>query len=168
MPAQKPGSSEQTVQTDPRLIAAVVARFGPLVVDLAAHAGNAQAPVFIPPEYNSLTYPWDAQGLPVGNRWLNPPFENIALWAERCLCYGTQASPIFFHVPASVGSNWYRDFLHERAYLLFLNGRVKYVGHTQGYPKDCLIAVFGMAPGFEVWTWLPPSEARPRRPKHAA
>lgn len=47
MPAQKPGKSKQDYGTPKDFIDAVAARFGPLVVDLAAHAGNAKCLEFI-------------------------------------------------------------------------------------------------------------------------
>lgn len=153
MPAQRPHRSKQDVQTDPALIAAVIELFGPLVVDLAAGAENAQAAVFFDEAHDSLVDPWAGGGLPTGNRWLNPPFENIAPWAEKCAANGTRENRIFFHVPASVGSNWFRDHVAGKALVLFLNGRVTYVGHTQPYPKDCIIAIYGEPHGYAVWSW---------------
>jgi hypothetical protein len=59
-------------------------------------------------------------------------------------------------VPASVGSNWYRDFIHERhgVKVLFLNGRICFDGKN-GYPKDCMLVLFGTGQPFavDVWTW---------------
>lgn len=153
MPAQRPGRSEQNVQTDPLLIAAVVRRFGPLVLDLAASGENTQAPLFFDEDADSLSDECAWDDLPIGNRWLNPPFGNIAPWAAKCAATCTEDSPIFLHVPASVGANWFRDYVDGKALVLLLNGRVTYVGHKQPYPKDCLLAVYGMPPGYEVWDW---------------
>lgn len=154
MPAQKPGRSFQNYQTDPRLIAAVVRRFGPLVLDLAASADNTQAPLYFDEEFDSLKQNWQDPDLPAGNRWLNPPFGDIGRWAAKCVESAGSPNRIIFHVPASVGANWYRDFVHRWAAVLFLNGRVTYVGQTQPFPKDCLIAVYGDAPGCDVWSWM--------------
>lgn len=158
MPAQKPGASEQSVQTDPLFIAAVVERFGPLVIDLAASAENAQAPNYITAEQDSLAQDWEEEGWPSGNRWLNPPFKNIGQWAAKCARYETRAphaesNPILFLVPAGIGANWYRDHVHGKARVSFLNGRLTFVGHTKPYPKDCMLCVYGRPPGFEVWSW---------------
>lgn len=162
MPRQRPHRSEQSVQTDPRLIAAVVRRWGPLVIDLAADAGNAQALSWIGEEIDSLSLPWLA--VKPGNRWLNPPFGNIAPWAKKCSEEAAPDRRIFLHVPASTGANWFRDYVWGKAYICFLSGRVTYVGHNTCYPKDTVVAVYGdlttinrvteQRVGAEVWEWL--------------
>lgn len=154
MPRQKPGRSVQAVQTDPRLIAAVERRFGHLVLDLAASAENTQAPYYFDEDDDSLRDECDWNAAPVGNRWLNPPFADIAPWAAKCWAYGRPGNKTFLHVPASTGANWFRDYVDGKALVMLLNGRVTYVGHTTCYPKDCIVAVYGMEPGYEVWDWL--------------
>jgi hypothetical protein len=62
-------------------------------------------------------------------------------------------------VPAAVGANWWRDHVHEEASVLFLNGRLTFVGHTSPYPKDLALLLFAthtdhVAPKwYEVWNW---------------
>ena len=57
-------------------------------------------------------------------------------------------------MPASVGSNWFRDHVFQKSLVLFLNNRIKFVGAKDAYPKDCIIAAYGFgAPGFEMWRW---------------
>ena len=66
-------------------------------------------------------------------------------------------------MPASVWSNWYRDFIHEQhgVQTLFLNGRLCFIKDWQHtinpedwallyevtalYPKDCICVLFGTA-----------------------
>lgn len=60
---------------------------------------------------------------------------------------------ILMLVPASVGSNWYRDFVFRKAQTVFINGRIKFLGQMQPYPKDLMLCVFGFDQyDFEVWT----------------
>jgi hypothetical protein len=58
-------------------------------------------------------------------------------------------------VTAGVGSNWWRDHVHDKARVLLLNGRITFVGETHGYPKDCCLLLYGpsVEPGYEVWSW---------------
>lgn len=62
-----------------------------------------------------------------------------------------------FLVPAGVGANWYRDFIHRRALVLALNGRLAFMPDkpTWLYPKDCILCLFGptVTPDFDVWSW---------------
>jgi phage N-6-adenine-methyltransferase len=97
------------------------------------------------------------------NFWLNPPYSHIEPWAKKCaetvetwkgLNDGrTQRQRIFFLVPAGVGSNWFARHVHLRALVFFLNGRIRFVGQEQYYPKDNILCVFGAAPEYVVWRW---------------
>ncbi len=155
MPTQKSSTSEQVVQTDPLLMRAVERRFGALHVDLAATMANTQAAVFISKEQDSLRQPW-ATLYPRGRMWLNPEFNNIGEWAWKCArecVHLKRGGNIFLLTPASIGANWFRDYVAPHARVIALNGRLTFVGHKQPYPKDCMLSVYGMTPGFEVWDW---------------
>ena len=93
--------------------------------------------------------PWHAIG---GLLWLNPPFGKITPWAAKCHAEAAKGARIALLVPASIGSNWYRDNIHDRHRVLFLNGRIVFDGKN-GFPKDCMLVIFGDEPGFDVWTW---------------
>lgn len=145
------GESRQDFETPPDLIKVVEQRFGKIGFDLAADKYNTKAKRFFSPEDDSLSKVWSMAGDVSLPKWLNPPFARIAPWAKKCS--ERQMGRILLLTPASVGSNWYRDYVHRRARVYFLNGRITFVGESQGYPKDCMLSVFGMKPGFEIWTW---------------
>lgn len=156
-PKQKPGKSRQDYGTPGDFIAAVERRFGRLAVDLAARADNAKAPTWIDEDADSLATATRWDGLCDRLLWLNPPFANIAPWAAKCLLHAEACAAlggrIFLLTPASVGANWYSAHVHQKALVLFLNGRITFEGTTDPYPKDCMLSVFGEVPGFEVWRW---------------
>lgn len=89
--------------------------------------------------------------------WLNPPFTDIGAWAKKCAMTAHYGGKIAMLVPASVGSNWFRDYVHGNAYVLALNGRIAFDPKrpTWGYPKDCILCLYGHTPrtGFDVWSW---------------
>lgn len=151
--------SKQNYSTPRNFLDAVERRFGKIVFDLAADMTNRKAHSFYSINDNSLVQPWHKLG---GLLWLNPPFTNIGLWAEKCAFEAKLGAKIAFLTPASVGSNWFRDHVHNKAYVLALNGRLMFDGATDPYPKDCMLSVYGfVAPGFtlepvkgfDVWTW---------------
>lgn len=154
-PAQKPGRSKQDVQTPADFIAAVKRRFGisEFDIDLAASPENAQAAMFYTKEINALKQPWRTKASGWG--WLNPEFSNIAPWVEKSFTESRKAARVLMLVPAGVGANWWRDWVHGKAFVLLLNGRLTFVGHTQPYPKDCALLVYGpdVSAAYEVWTW---------------
>ena len=163
MPEQKPGRSVQEVGTPRAFLDAVETRFGELKWDLAADETNHVTPDWSGPgsrrQPDSLAGAWWA--LPAGLLWLNPPYGNIAPWAEKCSGwrfgdYGSSRyQRIAFLVPASVGSNWFADHVDGKALVIFLRPRLTFVGHTQSYPKDLILAIYGEKPGYECWRWKP-------------
>ena len=154
------GKSEQDVGTPRVFLDAVEKRFGKIAFDLAAIEKNAVCRGYYGPDRSvpelrdSLAQEWGEHD---GTLWLNPPFSNIAPWAEKCAkeCADRQAWTLLL-VPASVGSNWFAEHVADRALVLFLTGRITFVGSTQPYPKDLLLACYGFqARGFSTWKWRP-------------
>lgn len=157
------GESKQDYGTDPRLVRAVVQRFGKMDFDLAATRENSQCgeDYFGPgsaENEDALSLSWDALK---GNLWLNPPYADIATWAKKCASYRGMGK-IFFLVPASVGANWFTDHVQPHAHTFILNGRLTFVGETNAFPKDCMLCVYMPAwtvagelvrGTIEVWRW---------------
>jgi len=154
MPAQRPGNSKQDYATPPEFIAAVKKRFciDHFTYDLAASATNTQARFYFDEKIDSLKQDWSKLD---GDLWLNPPYANIRPWVEKCATTITgRRRRIFFLVPAAVGSNWFADHVDLEALVLFLNGRISFDGKAP-YPKDCILAVYGVPPEYAVWRWKP-------------
>lgn len=175
MPAQKPGRSVQDYQTPTAFLDAVrgwlqIEQFS---IDLAADVDNAVCPRFYHEADNALMQDWNAEGW----AWLNPPFSALAPWVQRAWEQTQQGAYLVMLVPAGVGSNWWRDWVHDKARVLLLNGRLcfipdwattidpattkpgkgppRYYSSPPLYPKDCCLLCYapGVTPGYEVWTW---------------
>lgn len=153
MPKQKPHRSVQEVQTPPEFLAAVkrFLRIEAFAIDLAASAENTAADRFYSKADNALLESW----VYAGWGWLNPEYTDIAPWVERACGQAQQGAKVAMLVPAAVGSNWWRDFVHEKAAVLLLNGRIKFVGHEDYYQNDCALVLYGSdyPSGYSVWQW---------------
>jgi len=154
MPAQKPGKSRQDYGTPEAFINAVIKRFGPLACDLAATRENSKAPYLYKPSMDSLKYPW-AISFPTGNLWLNPPFENIGVWAEKCALESLKrAGSILFLTPASIGTEWFAQWVEPYAHVIGLRPRLTFEGCKDPYPKDLILSVYSAGlRGFSTWRW---------------
>lgn len=158
MPRQKPGTSKQDYGTPPAFIAAVLARLRnkSFIFDFAADYTNNKAAKYWTQTDNALAYQADEWAAKVrgGWGWLNPPFGDIAPWARKCAEAEDAGAHIAFLVPASIGANWFSDYIHQRALVLALNGRLDFIPGKL-YPKDCMLCLFGptVSPGFDVWCW---------------
>ena len=154
VPLQKPGRSKQDYQTPPEFLAAVKQLLGinEFAVDLAASATNTAAAKFYDESISSLSQVWRTA---VGQwAWLNPPYGDLKVWV-RAAWGARHDANIAMLVPAGVGSNWWRDYVHQKALVYLLNGRITFVGQPTCYPKDCCLLLYGRAilPRYEVWDW---------------
>lgn len=154
MPKQKPHRSVQTYGTPVELLQAVKRRLhiGAFACDLAASAENAVAPLFYSEGNSAFDNTWN---MGTGVSWLNPPFENIKPWVEKAWEESQKGAHVVMLLPASVGSNWYKDYVHQKAYVVFISPRITFVGETTPYPKDLMLCVyqpFSMH-GTDVWRW---------------
>jgi len=150
-PTIKRGKSKQDYSTPKEFLDAVRARFGSIDADLAASAANAVSPAFYDvAKEDSLTRAWNELG---GWLWLNPPFNNIEPWAAKCAAESALGARILFLTPASVGSNWFQQWVYPSANVLMLNPRISFDGKN-AFPKDLILSVFsGGMRGMQPWRW---------------
>lgn len=152
-PMPKPGQSEQVVCTPKVLLDAVrnrlhIAEFD---IDLAASADNTVADKYYTEADNALIQPWTVPGW----GWCNPPYADLEPWVAKGYKEALIGAQTAMLVPASVGANWWADHVHDQAHVLFLNGRVTFVGHTKPYPKDLALLLYSPIAynGYEIWNW---------------
>lgn len=153
MPVQKPHQSKQDYQTPVEVIKAAEYLIGSSFVwDLAAESANKICTHFYSPTDDALKKPWNKKGW----CWLNPPFANIDPWVHKAFMESTlQGAHIAVLIPASVGSNWWKKWVHEKAQVYLLNGRITFVGQDAPYPKDCALLLYrpNVRGGYSVFNW---------------
>ena len=145
-------NSKQDYATPDDFFLAVRTRFGPLAWDLAASEYNTKIAFYFNEATNSLIQQWHT--ISPEYLWLNPPYSNIRPWAKKCLDESEQGAKILFLVPAAVGSNWFAEFVHRKAVVLFLSPRLCFDGKNP-YPKDCMLVVWNkiIQPEYQIWRW---------------
>jgi phage N-6-adenine-methyltransferase len=164
-PKQKPGRSKQDYCTPPEFLDALknklaIPRFW---CDLAASKENAVAEWFYTQEDDALKQDWNAATCnffvprfhPGEWAFCNPPYANIRPWAMKAYTESAKGAQIAMLTPASVGANWWADYVQDGAYTLFLNGRLTFTGETTPYPKDSAILLWTKwtAGSNSVWSW---------------
>lgn len=156
-PAQRRGSSKQDYGTPPELLRAVRHRLqiDDFIVDVAASKENAVCDNFYTEEDDGLSQSWGYRETQGGWAWCNPPYSDITPWVATAVEEARRGANIAMLLPASVGSNWWRDYVQHQAYKVYLNGRLTFVGCSDPYPKDCALLLYtpwGFN-GEEVWEW---------------
>jgi DNA (cytosine-5)-methyltransferase 1 len=155
VPKQKPGRSKQDYQTPEAFLIALTRKLdiGNFKTDLAASHDNAVAGFYFTEEEDSLKQDWTS--LPPGWAFLNPPFSDIEPWVKKA--WESRPAKIAILIPASVGSNWWRDWVHLKCQVLFLNGRLAFIPDQPHalYPKDCALLLYSQnhEVGYRIWTW---------------
>lgn len=182
-------AEEKTIwRTDPRFVAAVVARFGAVHVDASASPGHAIPGVLasITPNEDALgPRPWASYAparISWPSIWLNPPWGPAGLtarWTDRAILEVDRgAGRVLVLVPESVSADWWWR-LAERALVTYSLGRIGYVRPSGeiGERPGCGSSLFYLLPGAKPqpeaalvrWRdWLPPKVRRPRAPHLAA
>lgn len=159
-PKQKPSTSKQDYSTPNDFLVAVrrILAIEDFAIDLAADASNTVCKKFIDEKTDSLKddVSWKSEGW----AFLNPPYKNIAPWAEKAwLQSKVDGAKVALLVPASVGANWWRCFVHKKALVLFLNGRLSFLENGDPYPKDLALLLYGFTPipemltDYLIWDW---------------
>ncbi len=163
MPKQKPGLSKQNYQTPIDFLTAVKKRLHivEFTMDLAASRDNAVCADWYDEEANSLIQPWNLGGW----NWCNPPYANIEPWVKKAMLESLKGAQTAMLVPASVGANWWTEWVEPYAYQSFLNGRLCFIPNWRElgfkspplYPKDCALLLYTpwSFTGNEVWSWKP-------------
>ncbi len=126
-------NSEQVVATPWAFIRAVEAKFGMLHVDLAATDENRKAPVWITPERDTFSVNW-AHVLSGSLGWLNPEFDPMEKWVEKCAIEQQRGAEFLALAPASIGTNWFWDHVQPFA-TVYSIGRIPFEGSHNKYPK---------------------------------
>ena len=143
--------SVQVVSTPWEFVRAVEQKFGPLAIDLAATDENTKCQRWITPEQDTFKADWYRM-LDGGLGWLNPEFDPMALWVEKCAKEARRGAEFLVLTPASIGANWFWDHVKPFA-TVYSVGRMKFEGHKDPYPKDLLLNHYTQNPNHELQRW---------------
>ena len=144
------------ISTPRPFLNAVENRFGPIRWDLAANKENCVTndyKFYGPGSYNyenSLSNDCKWFLLSCELLWLNPPFSNIAPFAQKAMEQRELGAKIAMLMPASVCTNYFNDYVRNNAYIFELTPRVFKVEI-----RDCILALFTPEhyTGREKWEW---------------
>jgi len=83
---------------------------------------------------------WRGHGL----IYVNPPYgREIVPWVERCAAEGLEGSEIVALLPARTDTRWFQDHAATATELLFLRGRLTFVGAESSAPFPSVVCYWG-------------------------
>jgi hypothetical protein len=157
--------TQQNYRTPSEFLDAVLRRFGipRFDFDLACSKHDKVAPYgFEYPLVNALEQDWESELEPDWTNWINPTFNIAGTWAAKCSGSGRRILGLY---PASVSTVWFREHVHERALVIFMQPRLIFlkpdgtpVTDEKGRPtpidRDCMLISWGMGlNGYSCEDW---------------
>lgn len=140
VPATNRHRSDQDHPTPRDFICAIEGRFDLIALDLAATARNRKHGRFISPREDSLKQDWQTL-LKGGMGYLNPPFDPITPWVEKCVAEARKGTRFVMLSRASIDAKWFwQMFPHCTVYAL--SPRIKFVGARDVYPSPLILSAF--------------------------
>jgi phage N-6-adenine-methyltransferase len=120
-------------------------------VDVCAHEQNAKLPVYFDETDDALSIEnWFSTVLERGrwrklSAWANPPYSRaskvLQSWVEKCVEQSQRSCGVVMLLPARTETKWFQP-LWEADALIFVRGRLKFVGGKGSAPFPSVIAVF--------------------------
>ena len=132
-------SDDSTWETPPALFNKLNAQFGPFTLDPCATPETAKCAKFYTRKENGLAQSWSGERV-----FINPPYgRDIIYWMRKCSQEYLKAEIICALIPARTDTRWFQRYvLPFVSMILFVAGRVNFVGSTSGSPFPSLIVIY--------------------------
>lgn len=165
-PTLKRHKSAQDLGTPWEFIRALEKKFGKLTWDLACTLENKKAPYGLHyPEYDAFENSWhdltsirqpvaDYAGIDRKLLYLNPPFDPITPWVQKCAVEVQLGAEILLLAQASIDSNWFWNYVQPFATVYAID-RIKFEGEKHVYPKPLMLCHYcaNPSPVLQRWRW---------------
>jgi site-specific DNA-methyltransferase (adenine-specific) len=79
------------------------------------------------------------------NVWMNPPYSQVGKWMEKAYneCLEHVRTQVVCLVPARTDARWFHNFAQHANEIIFLQGRIRFVGGKSVAPFPSVIIRFG-------------------------
>lgn len=112
-------------------------KFGPFILDPAASSENHKCPLFFTEEDDALTKDWTSDA------FLNPPYSKLKAFCAKAFGESQKHGiRVCLLTPARTDTKAFHDYL-KHGTLIFVKGRIKFVGASAGAPFPSLVTIFG-------------------------
>ncbi len=106
-------------------------------LDPCADAENAKCAKFFTKRQDGLQQKWYGERV-----FCNPPYGRvIGDWVQKMA--GGEAKLSVGLLPARTDTRWFHDYIHGKAEIRFIRGRIKFGGHKNSAPFPSMIVIWG-------------------------
>lgn len=107
-------------------------------LDPCATPANAKCRQYFTRESDGLSQDWGQHVV-----FCNPPYgRDMQRWAAKCLDASRQGATVVLLAHARTDTKWFHSFVHGKAELRFVCGRLKFGDGRQPAPFPSLVAVY--------------------------
>lgn len=107
-------------------------------LDPCATPWNAECTRFFTRQQDGLVQDWGTERV-----FCNPPYgKQINDWARKCFESSIGGALVVLLAHARTDTQWFHDWVYEKAELRFVRGRLKFGGSPQSAPFPSLVAVY--------------------------
>ena len=141
--------SKQDYETPPELFIPLDIQYS-FTIDAAAREDNKKVARFISPEQDALTTELVGETV-----WCNPPYANMAPWADRFI-YWSKNNIVIALVQDKTDTIWFKKLWDASDIVRFLHGRVQFIGGASDNMHGAVIFVLGLRLEeriVDIWDW---------------
>ena len=136
-------SSDHQAFNTPAPILEAIAPMGGISLDPCSNDGSiVPARVRWALEHDGLACPWAPQRLRGEIVFVNPPFDELARWVDRCILEAAAGCELVLLSPARVDVGWWDRMLDAGAVAALWRGRVRFLGMGSA-PFPAALTYFG-------------------------
>ena len=128
-------SKKMDYETPPEVFGPLDAEFH-FTLDVCASAENAKCARYFTEEEDGIKQDWD------GVCWMNPPYSENKKWMRKAMEESRTGATVVCLVPVRAGTRWWHEYTMKADAIVYLQGRVKFVGAESGAPFDSAVVVF--------------------------
>jgi phage N-6-adenine-methyltransferase len=130
-------SATEKWPTPPAFFAKLNRRYR-FTLDPCATPDNAKCPLYFMKEQDGRKQDWGTYRV-----FCNPPYgREIGKWARKCFEASQAGALVVLLVPARVDTRWYHHWVHGKAKVTFIRGRLRFGNADTSAPFPSMLAVY--------------------------
>jgi len=107
-------------------------------LDPCATADNAKCALYFTKEQDGLKQNWGRHRV-----FCNPPYgREVRKWARKCFEASQGRALVVLFVPARTDTRWFHDWVHGKAEVTFVRGRLRFGNSDTSAPFPSMLAVY--------------------------
>lgn len=117
-------------------------------LDPCATPENAKCRLYYTKSDDGLNKSWGGQCA-----FVNPPYgREIGKWVKKAWEESQKPkTKVVMLLPARTDTAWFHDYIYRQAEIIFIRGRLRFGGQTNGAPFPSMIVIFDRAGGIREW-----------------